>query len=120
MDLQARAERLAQLMEERMDIRGTDLAAKLSRAGRRLPKRIHRDGAVIVQALELEAHPRLSRQMNMVQVKRAADHLERFLLDVDPWARRKGKMLNWLAGIAFSLLLILGLTLAVLRWRGVL
>ena len=118
MDLDAKAEALAQLMEDRLGLRGDGFAAKLKRAGRRLPRRIRRDGAVIVEALALQAHPKLSRRVDEAQLARAVTHLDRFLRSIDPWERRKGAMLNWLAGLAFSLLVVAGLVVVVLRWRG--
>ena len=118
MDLDARAEALAQLMEDRLGLRGDGFAAKLKRAGRRLPCRIRRDGAVIVEALDLQAHPKLSRQVDEARLTRALTHLDRYLRSIDPWERRKGVMLNWLAGLAFSLLVVAGLLIAALRWRG--
>ena len=118
MDLQDRAERLAQLMEDRLGTGGKGFGAKLKRAGRRLPRRLRRDGALIQRALELLAHPRLSRQIDQADLTRAADHFERHLRQIDPWARRRGLMLNWLAGIAFSLLVVAGVLITVLRMRG--
>jgi hypothetical protein len=118
MDLHAKAEALAQLMEDRMGLRGDGFAAKLKRAGRRLPRRIRRDGAVIVEAMALQAHPKLSRQVDEARLDRALTHLDRYLRGIDPWERRKGALLNWLAGIAFSLLVVAALVIAVMRWRG--
>ena len=118
MDLDAKAEALAQLMEDRLGLRGDGFAAKLKRAGRRLPRRIRRDGALIVEALALQAHPKLSRQVDEAQLTRALTHLNRYLRTVDPWERRKSAMLNWLAGLAFSLLVVAGLVIATMRWRG--
>lgn len=118
MDLEPRAEKLAQLMEERLGLGGDGFAAKLGRAGRSLPRRIRRDGAVIVEALALQAHPKLSRQIDEARLNRAFTHIERYLRAIDPWERRKGLLLNWLAGLAFSLLVVAGLLIAAMRWRG--
>ncbi|WP_300519362.1 hypothetical protein [Aliiroseovarius sp.] len=118
MDLDPRVEILTRLMEERLGLGGEGFAAKLARAGRRLPRRIRRDGALIVDALSLQAHPKLSRQLDAARLDRSLTHVERHLRGIDPWDRRKGIVLNWLAGIAFSLLVVAALFVAALRWRG--
>ncbi len=118
MDLETRAAHLAQLMEERLSLRGRGFANKLARAGRRLPRRLRREGAVIAEALAVQAHPKLARRLDQARFQRAADQLERYLRGIDPAERRKGLFLNWLAGVAFSLLLVLVILIAVLRARG--
>ena len=120
MDLRARADHLAQLMGDRLDIRGDGFEAKLANAGRRLPRYVRREGARIAEALEHETHPKLSRQIDVERLNRSAKVMERFLFSVDPWARRKGIFLNWLAGISFSLLVVLGLVLYLMARRGLL
>ena len=120
MDLRARADHLAQLMGDRLDISGDGFEAKLEHAGKRLPRHIRTEAEQIAKALEFAAHPRLSRQVDAKQMSRAARIIERYLLSVDPWARRKGIFLNWLAGIAFSLLVVGAIVLFVLFKRGLL
>lgn len=118
MELQARADRLAQLIEEKLDIRGKGFEAKLNRAGRLLPKHIRTEAAILVEAMAHEAHPKLARQLDDARLERAASDVERYLQGLDPWARRKGIALDWMAGAAFKFLVVVGLTLALLRWRG--
>ena len=120
MDLRARADHLAVLMGDRLDIRGEGFEAKLENAGKRLPRHIHREAARIAEALAFETHPKLSRQIDARQMKRASRTIERYLLGIDPWARRRGVFLNWLAGIVFSLLVLGAIVLLVLARRGLL
>ncbi len=118
MELQARADRLAHLIEERLDVRGTGLEAKLRRAGRLLPKHIRAEAGLLVEAMAVQGHPKLSRQVDMVRLARAAKVVENYLLDINPWDRRRAIVLNWLAVNAFNLLVIGAVGLAVLLWRG--
>ena len=118
MDLHAQTDRLARLLEERLGLRGKGFAVKVQRAGRRLPKYIRGEAVALVDALAIESHPKLSQQVDTARLERAFKDVERYLLGVDPWARRRGIFLNWLAGQAFNLLIIIVLVLALLRWRG--
>ena len=118
MDLQSQAERLAHLLEERLGVRGKGLEAKVQRAGRRLPKYIRGEAAALLKAMELEGHPQLSQQIDHDRITRAYKDIERYLQAIDPWARRRGILLNWLAGQAFNLLILIVLVVVVLRWRG--
>ena len=120
MDLRVQADHLAHLMGDRLDIRGDGFEAKLENAGKRLPRHIHAEAERLKQALEFATHPKLSRQVDSKQMKRSVKAIERYLLSVDPWARRRGIVLNWLAGIVFSLLVVGGIVLLVLVKRGLL
>jgi hypothetical protein len=118
MDLQARADHLAQMIEERLDVRGQGLEAKLRRAGRLLPRHVRSDAALVLRAMEQAGHPKLARQIDEKTLKRACRRVEAYLGNIDPWARRWSIVLGWLAGNAFSLLVIAGLLITVLAWRG--
>ena len=118
MELQAHADRLAHLLETRLDVRGSGLKAKLARVGRRMPRHLQAEAKLIVEALEQAEHPKLSRQVDHARLDRAFKAVERHLLGVDPWSRRKAVVLDWLAGNAFNLLLLAGLVIALLAWRG--
>lgn len=114
----ARTDRLAQLMEEKLDIRGAGFEKKLQRAGRLLPRHLRRDGQTLVEALALSDHPRLERQIDSVQLKKSANALEKYLLNFDAWDRRRGIAVGFLASLLFNLLVVAALVVAVLIWRG--
>ncbi|GGD26201.1 hypothetical protein [Sinisalibacter lacisalsi] len=118
MDLDRRADKLARLIEARLDAGGTGLEAKVAHAGRRLPKYLRRELGYIVEAMRMQASPRLSRQIDWARVERAFAAAERYLRRVDPWDRRRGIALDWLAGNAFNLLIVAALVAAVIAWRG--
>lgn len=105
-------------MEERLDVRGADFAAKTRRAGRLLPRHVREAAGVLTRALSLMDHPQLSRQMNAVELEAAAHVVEVYLLDVDPWDRRRGIAVSWLSGLVLSLLLLGAGVFLVLGWRG--
>ena len=120
MDIQARADKLAHLFEERLDVRGKGFAAKVRRAGRLVPRTLRRDTGLILRAMEFGRHPRLARQIDFRETERAADRLEAWLREINPWERRWNIVLGWLAGNAFNLLAVAALVMAVLVWRGLL
>ncbi|MDA5095633.1 hypothetical protein O2N63_16200 [Aliiroseovarius sp. KMU-50] len=118
MDLYRRTARLARLMEHRLDVRGADFSAKVHRAGRVLPRHVRIEAERLVWALSMLDHPRLSQQIDMKEMAQAARIIEAYLLSVDPWDLRLGRVVDWAAGLAFSLLLLLALCLWILFWRG--
>lgn len=118
MGIDAKTARLAKLMEERLDLRGANFAAKVRRAGRLLPRHVREAAGVLVRATPLMDHPRLSRQVNPSELEAAAGIVEKYLLDVNPWDRRRGIAVSWLSGLAFSLLALVVAVVLVLVWRG--
>lgn len=120
MELYESAERLAHLIEEKLGVRGHTLEAKLARVGRSLPKHIHGDVVLVMNALAVEGHPKLSRLQDPEQVRRAFSNAERYLVNLDAGARQRGAFLDWLARLVFNLLLLGGLLVLILRWRALL
>lgn len=118
MDLELRAEALAQLIEDKLGLGGTGLPAKFARAGRRLPRHIHREGAHILGALQQYRHPKLHARIDQPRLDRAFDVIEQYLASYDAAAHRRGVVLDWLAAQAFNLIALAGLTVIILRWRG--
>ncbi len=118
MDITARINRLAKLLEDRLDLRGDGLQAKLARAERRLPRHIRAELDAIVEAETLSAHPRLSRQIDHARLARRFDAVEHYLRNVSPWERRGRLLQDWLAGQAVNALLLAALVYGLLRWRG--
>lgn len=117
MDLQARADHLAQLMEQKLGIRGTGFEAKLARAGRRLPRALRAEAEYLTLALRMQQNPRLVRQIDWPRIDRGEAALERYLQGIDAFDRRKGLVVSWLAGNALNLIIVAGLVLAMLVWR---
>ena len=118
MDLDTRLDTLAALMEERLGIRGGGFEEKLARVGRRLPRRLRREGALLVEARAMAGHPKLGRRVDEQRLDKAARVLERHLEGIDGTKRRINLAINWLAGNALNLLIVFALTVAVLAWRG--
>ena len=116
--VQQMASRVEALLEERLRLKGGTLADKLRRAGRRLPRRVRDAGAALATAVTMMQSPKLMHQVNDETVALAYDICVRHLTTINPAAARQGLILNMAASIAFSLLVVAVLLVAVLYWRG--
>lgn len=116
--LKDRNDALAQRIAEKLSVGGKSLDAKMRRAGRRLPKRLRREGRYLAYAEGLQAHPKLSRQIDLARIDTAYRDFKTHLDKIDPADRRWGWFLGMLGGMAFNLLLFSGLLIALLAWRG--
>ena len=118
MTLQDRADQIAALMEEKRGLGGKGLAAKVRRAGRSLPRWVRREVARLLEASELEAHPKLSRQADHARALRGAQNVQKWLEQQNPWDRRKAWAIGFAATNLFNLLFIAAVVIVVLVWRG--
>ena len=109
------AANVSQLMEERLGARSGPLAQQLRRSGRRLPKRVRRDIAAIVEALPMAANPKLSRRVDMARLETAERRAVAHLRKIDRAAERLGMVLTIGTGIGLSLFFAAGLA-AVMVW----
>ena len=109
---------IATLMQEKLGIGTGSLARTLRKAGRRLPKRVRVAGRDVVQGADMARHPKLARQVDVARVRKAAREVRLHLNTVDAADRRKGAILSLLSSIAFNLLAVAALWLAVARWQG--
>lgn len=116
--LDARNHALAEKIAHKLSIRGADLRAKMRKAGRRLPRRLRREGAYLIEAAQMEGHPKLSRQIDLPRVSRAYQEFDRYLDKIDPADLWWGRFLGILGEVAFHLLLFAGLLVAFFAWRG--
>jgi len=117
-DLNAKADALADLLRQRLGLRGATLSARLARARGVLPRRLQRAGQVIVAAQRDAAHPRLAMMADPAPVEAAYAEITRYLKQIDGSERRKTTMLRWLGALVFNLIVIAALLVIVLRWQG--
>jgi hypothetical protein len=118
--IQQMADRVAQLMEERLRLRGKGLQDKLRRGGRTVPKRLREAATVLSEAAALAQNPKMYGQVDYELVAAAYDSCLRQLGSVRAGERRTTAALNILASVAFSLLLLAALVAGLVYWRGLL
>lgn len=116
--VQQMADRVAELMEERLRIRGDGLDEKLRRGGRALPKRVRREAEFLAQAARVAQVPKLLVQIDNAKVTEAYDACLRYLRPLGKGARLRGFLLDLAASWGFAILATVALVVVVLIWRG--
>lgn len=116
--IQQMADRVATLIEERLKIYGNNLESRLQRAGNRLPRDVREAGEVLVSATMMAQNPKLLMQIDDEAVAKAYDTCVRHLKSVNLGKRRRDMLLDAGARIAFALLVVGVVLVAVLHWRG--
>jgi hypothetical protein len=116
--IQQMADRVAQLLGERLGIAGKDLSSRLRKAGRLLPRRV-RDGAqLLADAAEKAQNPKLLGQIDMGAVSDAYDTCVKHLTAIDPAERRRSALSGMVGFVGGGLFLLTIGIIAVLVWRG--
>ena len=116
--IQQMADRLAQLLEERLGLGGRDLSAKLKRAGRMLPKKVRDGGRVLATAAQKAQNPKLLGQIDMADVTEAYDVCVKHLIAIDPVGRRRNLLAGMVGSVGFGVLVLAVALLGFLAWRG--
>lgn len=116
--IQQMADRVAGLMEERLRIRGVGLAEKLRKGGRLLPRKVRLAADGLAQAALQAQNPRLLLQLDDAVVAANYDVCLKHLGGLNLMDRRKGAAVGVAASVAFAVLSVAVLVLAVLYWRG--
>jgi hypothetical protein len=116
--VQQMADRVAQLMEERLRIKGRGLGEKLRRGGRYLPRKVRTQAAYLAQAAAEAQVPRLQMRLDSERIATAYDACVRYLKPLGQGARRKAALLNFITSVAATLLVTAALVIVVLVWRG--
>ncbi len=116
--VQQMADRVSELLGERLRVKGDTLEARLRKAGRRLPRKVRDAGAVLVQATQMIRNPKLMHLVDDETVATAYDTCLRHLNTVNPNEAMKTLLVGIAAHIAFSLLVVAVLVIVTLYWRG--
>ena len=116
--IQQMADRVAQLLEERLGVGGRDLSAKLKRAGRSLPKKVRDSGRLLATSSHRAQNPKLLGQIDMVEVTEAYDVCLKHLIAIDPVGRRRDLFAGILGSVGFGVLVLLVALFGFLAWRG--
>jgi hypothetical protein len=116
--VQQMADRVAGLMEERLRVRGKTLADKLRRGGRLLPRKVRREAEYLAEVAHLAQHPKVQTMLDDARIAAAYDICIRHLREVGAKERMIAMVLGITGSVAFGLLVLAGLFIAVLVWRG--
>ncbi|MFK7745720.1 MAG: hypothetical protein AB8B47_11745 [Roseobacter sp.] len=118
-DITQKIETVRNLLEKHMGIKSDHLARGVHKAGRRLPRGVRKQAAILVEAETFAAHPKLMRQIDYPAVDRAYQDVSDHLRGLDLADARWGRFLNIAALIALNVLIVIVLVVLLLRWRGV-
>lgn len=120
MTIQQMADRVSELMEERLGSRGQGLAVKLRMNRRALPGPVRTAVSELAEAAAQADNPKLLRQIDGEAMKRNHDICIRYLTGLSLHDRLLGQALRFAGSLLFSLLSVVALVLVVLAWRGLL
>lgn len=117
-DMAAKSRRLRGLMQQKLDVRGSDLRQSLRRAGRRLPRGLRKQGAELVRAEMLAQNPKTARQADAEAVERAYEAMRAHLEALDVVEMRKARLLSLAGAIVANIIAVAVLFIVWLWWRG--
>lgn len=109
------ADRIAEMFETRMGIKGEGLDAKLKRHGRQLPRKVLGAAQFLAEAANLAGNPKLYARTDPEQAAQAYDICARYLKSARPIY---GGLYGAFRSLAVIAALTLSLAAAVLYWRG--
>jgi hypothetical protein len=116
--IQQMADRVAQLMEDRLGIGGRDLAGRLRKAGRMLPKRVREAAQLLADAAAKAKNPKLLGQIDMGAVSDAYDTCLKHLTAIDPGDRKRSVLSGMVGFVGGGIFLLAIGIVALLAWRG--
>ena len=116
--LQQMADRVADMMEERLRIRGKDLKTKLRRGGRLLPRKVRNAAHALADAAERGKNPKLLVQVDMGKVAQDYDVCVHHLATVSQRGGFKARLISVAATVAFGLLVVGAVWLFIQRAKG--
>ncbi len=113
-----RVAELEQMLRDKLGLRGKTLVQRLKKAGRRLPKRVHKAGQVITGVQAVVDNPKLARLQDQQAVDAAFSEMSSYLKPLNRRDKRKGFALGLAGDMVIRLILLVVAVLAVLRWQG--
>lgn len=116
--IQQMADQVANLLEERLHIKGKGLTEKLRKGGRLLPRKVRVAAEQLADAATRSQNPKLLLQINEAAVAGAYDICSKHLGKIDVADRRIGKVLRTASSMVISLTVVAAIVIGVLFWRG--
>ncbi|MDR0807532.1 MAG: hypothetical protein LBE86_00085 [Gemmobacter sp.] len=104
--IQQMADRVADLMEDRLRIGGAGLAAKLDRGGSRLPRKVRTAAGKLAEAAHMSQNPRLLPRIDQADMAENYRICLRHLSPLGWGARQRGRFMSVAAQVAFGLIAV--------------
>ena len=118
LDIFRKTETLRELMAKHLGVKAKSFERACKRAGRRIPRPLRKPAARLTDALQMAQNPKLQRYLDARALDADYQALHAWLSEKDHAEERKTRRLNLLALVALQLLLIAGVLVAFLNWRG--
>lgn len=112
------ADRVAELIEDRLHVSGATLADKLRKGRRFLPRKVRHQAEYLAASAAKASVPRLQLQIDHRKVSAAYDACVRYLKPLGAGSRRRAGFLHLVTSVAAAVLVTAALVIAVLVWRG--
>ena len=116
--VQQMADRVAELMESRLRVRGQTLADKLKSGRRHLPKRILLAAEALAEADRQAQIPHLQTRIDREAAAQAYDICVRYLKPLGAGARRSTFLWGLAGSVAGAVLISGSMVVTLLFWRG--
>lgn len=116
--IQQMAERVAELMQERLHVKGLGLSEKLRKGGRLLPRKVRQAAADLAQAAEMAQNPKLLLQLDEEKIAGNYDLCVKHLGGLNVWEKRKGMLIGLTTSLLFIVVTVAALVLGIMVWRG--
>lgn len=117
-DIAPKIARLEKLMARKFGASSGPFEARVRKVGRRVPSKVRSDLKALSELWRLAQNPKLGRQLDPARFDALYQRVKLHLDAVDAADRRKGAILGALGGLAFNLIALFVVVLAVLLWRG--
>lgn len=117
-DIPMKAEALRALMEERLGVKGRDLASVVRKGRRMLPRWARKQADVLVAAERAARSPKTAKQIDRTKVMHAYELVTNHLRAINVNAQRRDRLIKLLGLIAFQVLLLVAAFIVYMRWRG--
>jgi len=111
-------ERVFVLLREKLGVRGGSLEARVRRAGRMLPRHVRLAARELVNADQMAQEPKMLLRLDPSRVSAAYSTCSNYLEGIDEKALKSKAVFGFAATLIVQLLVIGGVALAVMRWRG--
>ncbi|MDQ2064777.1 hypothetical protein Q9295_00185 [Xinfangfangia sp. CPCC 101601] len=110
--------RVSELLEQKLQLRGQTLSQKVRKAGRRLPRKVLQAARFLGEASEMAKNPKLLVRIDEGEVAQAYDICVRHLGAINRAESRRMAVLGATARVAFAVGAASALAAGVLYWRG--
>ena len=113
-----RSKRVQSALDGAFGVRAKTLDKALRKTGRRMPKRLHAQAQLIVDAQSLGGNPKLMRRIDGAAIARAEEDVVGWLDTVDRADRRRGFWIWAGAMVGFYLLATVAAVVTWMWWTG--